>query len=46
MIHPYRSVVPSAPPSAWVAGAAHVIGDVVRGEDVSINDHLAAGRAG
>ena len=36
MIHPYRSVVPSVHPSAWVADSAHVIGDVALAEDASV----------
>ena len=36
MIHPYRSVAPILHPSAWVADAAHIIGDVELAEDASV----------
>lgn len=36
MIHPYRGVIPSVHPSAFVADSADVIGDVRLGEDASV----------
>lgn len=36
MIHPYQTVRPRIPPSAFVQASAHVIGDVELGEDASV----------
>ena len=36
MIHAYRGVVPKVHPSAWIAGSADGIGDVVLGEKSSV----------